>query len=441
MIADPIPLVAAREAILATLRTILVDELAIRLPVEALDPDVLLFGGGVGLDSVDGIELAFAIEREFAVEIPQDDRFPTIMRSLNSVVDHVLASRAPREREPAPAAAHVAQRTDGYRALRSTVARVDTAHLALIEVRSRRGSIDEVIDALDRALPSDLFLYDGQARAALLLDVDGLVVADLTLARVEGRMFVIGEETTAQALGERLAESADVVEVVDLRPHTTSVALHGPFAWELVGEWLGRSVSVLPPLGVCALPDGVVVVRGGRTGEYGFEVLLAEGSRASRLAKLDELMPRFDGALLSVDELAAATVESGGFSIRALGPAHASPIELQLGFRLSPKKRSASLDAVAARRARFHRRTVLFTSSREVVGALRVPDGPVVGHVVYGRARDDAFFGVALVDATLAHPGLSLVDGHGTELHTRSAPLVRPRSLDVRPHVDRYRSA
>jgi acyl carrier protein len=60
------------------------DELAPRLKrlivetlrLEGLDPasigdDALLFGEGLGLDSIDALELVVAIEREFAVAIPE----------------------------------------------------------------------------------------------------------------------------------------------------------------------------------------------------------------------------------------------------------------------------------------------------------------------------------------------------------------------------------
>lgn len=83
---------ARREALLARVRRLLVDELSVRFPPDAIDPDAPLFNVGVGLDSVDAIELAFAIEKEFGVALPEGEAFGEAARTVNRVVDHLFAS-------------------------------------------------------------------------------------------------------------------------------------------------------------------------------------------------------------------------------------------------------------------------------------------------------------------------------------------------------------
>lgn len=85
---------ARREALLSRVRRLLVDQLSVRLPAEAIDPDAPLFNVGVGLDSVDAIELAFAIEQEFGVPLPEGEAFGEAARTVNRVVDHLFAAGA-----------------------------------------------------------------------------------------------------------------------------------------------------------------------------------------------------------------------------------------------------------------------------------------------------------------------------------------------------------
>ena len=60
------------------------------LRLEGLDPasigdDQLLFGEGLGLDSIDALELVVAIEREFSVAIPEGKVDQDVFRSVRTL--------------------------------------------------------------------------------------------------------------------------------------------------------------------------------------------------------------------------------------------------------------------------------------------------------------------------------------------------------------------
>ncbi len=60
------------EELAARLKRLIVATLRLEgLEPEAIGDDQLLFGEGLGLDSIDALELVVAIEREFAVAIPE----------------------------------------------------------------------------------------------------------------------------------------------------------------------------------------------------------------------------------------------------------------------------------------------------------------------------------------------------------------------------------
>ncbi len=81
--------IARREAILAGLRTILVESLHVSLPGRAIDPDVMLFGTGLALDSIDALELVVVAEEVFDVELPDHD-LERALRTLNTLADLIL---------------------------------------------------------------------------------------------------------------------------------------------------------------------------------------------------------------------------------------------------------------------------------------------------------------------------------------------------------------
>lgn len=62
---------------------------------EEIDSAAPLFGTGLGLDSIDALELAMAIERRFGVKLRADDENNrAIFASVRTLAAHVAAHRA-----------------------------------------------------------------------------------------------------------------------------------------------------------------------------------------------------------------------------------------------------------------------------------------------------------------------------------------------------------
>ena len=78
------------------LATLLVESLNIedRTP-ESIDPEAPLFGDGLGLDSIDALELALAISRKYGFQLRSDDgENRRIFSSLRALAAHVEQHRA-----------------------------------------------------------------------------------------------------------------------------------------------------------------------------------------------------------------------------------------------------------------------------------------------------------------------------------------------------------
>jgi len=80
----------------AELARLMVDTLNLEMNVDAIDPLSPLFGDGLGLDSIDVLELALAISKTYGVQLRADDADnETIFQSLRNLNAHI------RQRRPA----------------------------------------------------------------------------------------------------------------------------------------------------------------------------------------------------------------------------------------------------------------------------------------------------------------------------------------------------
>jgi len=74
------------DSLSAKIKQVLVDELNLqdRRPEDIAD-DMPLFGEGLGLDSLDALQLAVALEEQFGVKIPEGDEARSIFKNVASI--------------------------------------------------------------------------------------------------------------------------------------------------------------------------------------------------------------------------------------------------------------------------------------------------------------------------------------------------------------------
>ena len=76
------------------LARLIVDTLNLELDIHALDSETPLYGEGMGLDSIDILEVALAVSQQYGVTLHADDENNTeIFASIRSLSDYIQANK------------------------------------------------------------------------------------------------------------------------------------------------------------------------------------------------------------------------------------------------------------------------------------------------------------------------------------------------------------
>lgn len=76
-----------------SLAKLIVDSLRLEMAPEDIDPKAALFGDGLGLDSIDMLEIALAVSKRYDVELRSENR--AALASLQALAAHIAQRRTP----------------------------------------------------------------------------------------------------------------------------------------------------------------------------------------------------------------------------------------------------------------------------------------------------------------------------------------------------------
>jgi acyl carrier protein len=76
------------------IKEMLVKNLMLQTTVEEIGDDLPLFGAnGLGLDSIDALELVVSMEKTFGVGVPNSEVAGKALRTVNTIHDYILEKR------------------------------------------------------------------------------------------------------------------------------------------------------------------------------------------------------------------------------------------------------------------------------------------------------------------------------------------------------------
>ncbi|HZY19959.1 MAG TPA: phosphopantetheine-binding protein [Ramlibacter sp.] len=84
----------ADSQLLQEMASLLVTELNLEMSPQEIDPAAALYGDGLGLDSIDILEVSLVVSRRYGVQLRSDDENnQKIFASLSSLCDYIAANR------------------------------------------------------------------------------------------------------------------------------------------------------------------------------------------------------------------------------------------------------------------------------------------------------------------------------------------------------------
>jgi acyl carrier protein len=77
------------------IKEMMVKNLMLQITADQIADDAPLFGpNGIGLDSIDALELAVGLEKNFGVTVPNSEIATKVLRSVNTIHDYILGKRS-----------------------------------------------------------------------------------------------------------------------------------------------------------------------------------------------------------------------------------------------------------------------------------------------------------------------------------------------------------
>lgn len=83
-----------REGLIEELKALIIKSLKLEevLPAD-IEPADPLFGSGLGLDSIDALELVVALEKTYGIRIPDEDVGKEAFASVNALADYIIKNK------------------------------------------------------------------------------------------------------------------------------------------------------------------------------------------------------------------------------------------------------------------------------------------------------------------------------------------------------------
>ena len=82
------------EKLIKQVKRLIIERLKLEeIAIEDIDTDAPLFGEGLGLDSIDALELVIGLEKEYGVSIPDAEVGRKVFQSVRTIAHHIVENQ------------------------------------------------------------------------------------------------------------------------------------------------------------------------------------------------------------------------------------------------------------------------------------------------------------------------------------------------------------
>jgi aminomethyltransferase len=236
------------------------------------------------------------------------------------------------------------------------------------------------------------------------------------------------------------------VDVDDVSASHDVLSLNGPYAWEVMSALTGPEIVGMP-YGTIFRIRGWTCIRAGKTGEYGYDIIVPKDETPAVWAQIQEIGRKFELREASLAALDRCALENWFFNIRREGSANLTPLELQLQWRISYQKDYVGAESLRRRRAAGIKQRIACIVSKAPLqtGADLYYGGRQVGKIAnadFASLRDE-WVAYGLIDARLSRPGIdgfTVGSASGPRARSVLPPVLNNRSLYVNPQRHSFRT-
>ncbi|MEM4523136.1 MAG: phosphopantetheine-binding protein [Nitrososphaeria archaeon] len=299
-----------RKEITERVKKTLIERLRLPLAPDEISDDVPLFGIGLGLDSVDALEIVVGIEQEFGITITDEDM--QAFRSINTIVDFIIEGKKeyeiskieiPKTLFPYPTF------EEEYWAIRENIGLIDMSSITKLKIVGK-----DVQIWLDKLITGNLLsLYEGKSIYTCFCDENGYIIALVQILQDKEGYIVFSDaekrETLLSWLNKHLEEG---IYIEDMSDKFACFSVIGYNAVEIPKDLISEDILGLPYLGF--LYDKidnieVLLYRFGLTGELEYRFIVPNEFAKIIWQKIVESGKKYNLRICSSDILPTLMLE------------------------------------------------------------------------------------------------------------------------------------
>lgn len=261
-----------RKNVLNRIKTVIIERLNLNVDVNFVDDDSPLFGMGLGLDSIDALELVVGIEEEFDISIENEDL--QVFLSVNTIADYVMNKTQKQvcsEIELNPQIMWL----PAYKALRENIL-VYKQTPGILKMEDDGEALDFISNLVSG---NDIVLETNRSIYTSLLNEEGNIIDFVYVMMFEEHFEFICSSKDSSGYKWIIEQAGKAGRPLQEINGFEQVICEGPFSWKLVKNIAGFEVTGLNYLHFmdCTWNDKTLTVfRAGVSNEYGFRFFVPE---------------------------------------------------------------------------------------------------------------------------------------------------------------------
>lgn len=268
-------LLKKRLKITNTIKDILISRLNLDILPEEIPSDAILFGGGIGLDSIDALQLVVGIEAELGVLIPQNQF--AILRSVDTVADYILQenNKISLEEPEFKFNDKTSIIQEDYEQVRTNVGLCMPKNLRVFKLFG-----NDALNVLNQSVTGKVeFLPENSILETLLLKDNGSINLHLVVANCGDYYLIICEHEDAANVNLVFTSYTCDVKIEDISNQFALIRFDGPKSSEVIEDIFGADVLGMTQNMIVPVENDerqLQVIRMAITGDIGYLVLVPD---------------------------------------------------------------------------------------------------------------------------------------------------------------------